>query len=135
MSNTQAVEVKIGDVGTVYFIPTYDNDLTPANFDPSLAATKELRFKMPGASGLCVRPATAAQKTIDGVSVWGLQYTVLAADVVAYVDENTGGFHQASGYVKIEPYVEFSSAQKWTGSTVTTDYQGRLLKVSSVLSV
>lgn len=127
-------EVKIGDVGTVYFIPTYDNDLTPANFDPSAASVKQLRFKMPGATSLCVRTATAAQKTIAGVAVWGLQYTVVAADVAAQSSESVGGFHQAAGKISIEGYVEFSSSQKWASETVTTDQQGRSLKVSARLS-
>lgn len=131
----ERTEIKVGDIGSVYFYPVYDNDLTQANFDPSAATTKQLVFKMPGASGLCVRTATAAQKTIDSVSVWGLQYTVLAADVVAYADTTTGGFHQEAGRVSIEGYLEFSSAQKWTGSTVTTDQQGRALRVVDRLSI
>jgi hypothetical protein len=130
----ERTEVKVGDVGTVYFLPTYDNDLSEANFNPTAATTKQLLFKMPGASGLCLRDATAAQKTIGGVSVWGLQYTVLAADVAAYTSTTVGGFHQSAGAVKIEGYVEFSSAQKWASSTVTTDQQNRTLRVSSRLS-
>jgi hypothetical protein len=122
-------EVKVGDVGTVYFLPTYDNDMSEVNFDPSAATTKQLIFKMPGASGLCIRSATAAQKTIGGVSVWGLQYTVLAADVAAWSSTSVGGFHQEAGTVKIEGYVEFSSAQKWASQTVTTDQQNRTLRV------
>lgn len=129
------VDVVIGDVGTVYFVPTYDFDPTPAtNFDPSLATVKQLIFKMPGASGLCVRDATATQKTIDGDSVWGLQYTVLAADVVAWVSESVGGFHQEAGPIKIEGHVEFSASQKWTSSTVTKDQQDRTLRVVERLS-
>jgi hypothetical protein len=121
-------EIKVGDVGTVYFVPTYDDDLTPANFNPTAATTKRLIFKMPGAAALLTRDATAVQKTIDGVSVWGLQYTVLAADVVA------DGFHQEAGEVSIEAYVEFSAAQKWSSSTVTKDQQERRLKVAERLS-
>lgn len=132
--STAASEVKIGDVGTVYFIPTYDNDIEFANFDPSLATTKQLIFKMPGASGLCVRAATATQKTIDNVSVWGLQYTVIEADVAAWSSASVGGFHQEAGPISIEAYVEFSSAQKWASSTVTKDQQNRTLKVVARLS-
>lgn len=127
-------DIIVGSVGTVYFLPTYDDDLTPANFDPSAATTKQLIFKMPGASGLCIRTATAAQKTIDAVSVWGLEYTVVAADVAAYVSTSVGGFHQEAGTVKIEGYVEFSSSQKWPSSTVTTDQQRRILKVKPRLA-
>lgn len=127
-------EIKVGDVGTVYFVPTYDNDLAEANFDPSLATTKQLVFRMPGASGLLTRTATAAQKTIGGVSVWGLQYTVLAADVAAYSSASVGGFHQSTGAVKIEGYVEFSSAQKWSSGIVAEDQQGRTLRVVARLS-
>lgn len=128
-------EIKVGTgAGTVYFVPTYDNDLTSSNFDPSAATTKQLRFKMPGASGLCVRTATPAQKTIDGVSVWGLQYTVTAADIAAWSSESVGGFHQAAGEIEIEPYLAFSSAQEWAGETVTRDQQGRILQVVERLS-
>ena len=122
-------EIKVGDVGTVYQVPTYDNDLTPANFDPSSATTKQLVFKMPGNSVLLTRAATATQVTIDGASVWCLAYTVTAADVAAYSSPTVGGFHQQAGPVSIEGYVEFSSAQKWSSSIVTKDQQGRPLKV------
>lgn len=130
----ESVEIHVGDVGTVYRVPCYDDDLAEVNFDPSAATTKQLIFKMPGASGLCVRAATAEQVTIDGVATWCLTYTVLAADVVPYVSVSEGGFHQQDGTVKIEGYVEFSSAQKWTSSTVATDQQGRTLQVVDRLS-
>lgn len=128
------MDVKIGDVGTKYQVPTYDSDLTPANFDPSAATTKQLVFKMPGQAQLLTRTATAEQVTIDGVATWCLTYTVLAADVQAYVDATTGGFHQAAGNVEIEAYVQFSSAQKWASETVTRDQHGRALKVVARLS-
>jgi len=127
-------EIHVGDVGTVYFLPTYDNDLSKVNFDPSSASVKQLIFKMPGAAGLVKRTATAVQKTIAGVSVWGLQYAVLAADVAAYSSESAGGFHQSSGPVSIEGYVEFSASQKWASGTVTEDQQGRTLRVVARLS-
>jgi len=121
-------DVKVGDIGTVYRLPTYDNDLAESNFDPSAATTKQLIFRMPGASGLLTRTATAAQVTIGGASIWCLTYTVLAADVVA------GGFHQEPGKITIEGYLEFSSAQKWSSSLVTKDQQERELRVVARLS-
>jgi len=127
-------EIHVGDVGTVYFVPTYDDDLSKVNFDPSSATVKQLIFKMPGASGLVKRAAVAAQKTIAGLSVWGLQYTVIEADVAAYSSESAGGFHQSAGLVSIEAYVEFSASQKWSSGTVTADQQTRSLRVSSRLS-
>lgn len=127
-------DIKVGDVGTVYFLPTFDDDLAPANFDPTAATVKQIVFKMPGTSVLITRTAVAAQETIDGVATWGLQYTVTAADVAAYVDATTGGFHQAAGPVKIEGYVEFSSSQKWASSRVTVDQQERDLKISRRLA-
>jgi hypothetical protein len=132
---SERTEAKVGDIGTVYFYPTYDNDLVEANFNPSAATLLQLVFRMPGATGLCIRPATAAQKTIGGAAVWGLQYTVLAADVVAWSSTSVGGFHQAAGNVSIEGYLEFSADQKWTGSTVTKDQQGRILRVVPRLAV
>lgn len=132
---TAASEIHVGDVGTVYFIPTYDDDITPTNFDPSAATTKQIVFKMPGASGLCIRTATATQRTTAaGADIWGLQYTVLAADVVAWSSTSVGGFHQQAGKIKMEGYVEFSSAQKWASGTVTKDQQGRELKIVSRLA-
>lgn len=128
-------EIKVGDIGTVYFLPTYDDDLTEANFDPSAATTKQLIFRMPGAAGLLTRTATAAQKTIDAVSVWGLQYTVVAADVVAYVSGSVGGFHQEAGTIRVEGYLVFSSDQKWASQTVTKDQQNRDIKISARLAV
>jgi hypothetical protein len=129
-------EVKIGDVGTVYFVPTYDDDRELTNFDPSSATTKQLVFRMQGASALLMRTATAVQQTIGGVDVWGLAYTVTAADVAPYdAQAQTGGFHQQAGPISIEGYLEFSPSQKWTSSTVTKDLQGRPLKVVGRLSV
>jgi hypothetical protein len=127
--------VKVGDIGTVYFLPTYDDDLTESNFDPSAATTKQLVFKMPGAATLLTRDATAAQKTIGGVSVWGLQYTVTAADAGAYASASVGGFHREAGTVSIEGYLVFSASQKWASSTVTKDQQNRDVKISERLSV
>ncbi len=128
------LDIKVGDVGTEYRVPIYDDDLSEANFDPSSASTKQLRFKMPGASGLCVRDATAEQVTIDGSAVWCLTYTVTADDVKAYVDESEGGFHQAAGPIKVEGYLVFSASEKWSSSTVTVDYRGRELRVTSTLA-
>lgn len=129
-------DIHVGDVGTVYFVPTYDDDLTPANFNPTAAVVKQIRFKMPGATTLLVRTADAAQQaTLDGASIWGLRYTVLAADVAAYVSETVGGFHQTTGVVILEGYVEFSAAQKWASDQVSDDQQGRSLRIRSRLSV
>jgi hypothetical protein len=127
-------DIKVGDIGTVYFLPTYDNDLTEANFDPSSATTKQIVFKMPGSSSLCTRTATATTKTISGVSVYGLQYTVVAADVATWSSASVGGFHQSPGAVKMEGYVEFSSSQKWSSGVVTVDQQGRPLRVVARLA-
>lgn len=121
------MDVKVGDVGTEYFVPTYDDDLEKVNFDPSSATTKQLIFRMPGAAALLTRTAIAAQKTIDGASVWGLRYTVTSTDLAS-------GFHQEAGPIAIEGYVEFSSEQKWSSSIVETDHQGRDLKVIERLS-
>jgi hypothetical protein len=118
----------------VYDVPIYDDDLDLTTFDPS-TADAVLRFRMPGLSAIIERDAEAVQKTIDGASVWCLRYVVVAADVRAYQDADTGGFHQEAGPIAIEPYLEFSSSQKWTGSTVTTDQQGRPLKVVARLSL
>jgi hypothetical protein len=134
MSSSNAAEIHVGDIGTVYRVPCYDDDLTPANFDPSAATTKQLIFKMPGTAALITRAATAAQVTIDGASVWCLTYTVTAADVAAWASDTVGGFHQEAGTVKIEGYLEFSSSQKWASGTVTKDQQGRTLRVVARLA-
>lgn len=127
-------DVKVGDIGTVYDVPVYDNDLSLANFDPSAANPMQLVFKMPGATGLCVRTPSAVQKTIAGVSVWCLRYTVVAADVAAWNSASVGGFHQAAGDVSIEAHLDFGANQKWTSGTVTKDMQGRTLRVVARLS-
>lgn len=130
-----AGEIMTADVGTVYRVPCYDNDMAPVNFDPSSATVKQLIFKMPGAAGLLTRTATPAQVTIDGVATWCLTYTVLAADVAAYVSGTVGGFHQSVGTITVEGYVEFSAAQKWASSPVTIDQQGRTLRVKARLAI
>ncbi len=129
-------DIKVGDVGTVYFVPTFDGNVRAVNFDPSAAPTKKLIFKMPGASGLCERTAVAAQQAdVSGSVRWGLQYTVTAADVAAWSSTSVGGFHQAAGAITIEAYVEFSASQKWSSLPVTTDVNGRALTVVARLSV
>lgn len=132
-------EIKVGDVGTEYFVPTYDNDLTPANFDPSLAIVKQIIFKMPGAALLCVRDAVAIQQEalVDGTivaAIWGLRYVVTPADVAAQTDAATGGFHLRPGPIKMEGFVRFSGAQMWASQTVTKDQRGRDLKVVARLT-
>ncbi len=123
-------DIKVGTVGTVYDVPIFDDDLVAADFDPSLAT-----IKMPSQTVLLTRDATALQKAIGGVTRWCLRYTVVAADVMAWVDANTGGFHQAVGVVQVEPYIEFGANQKFPGSTVRLDQQGRQLKVIARLAV
>ena len=130
-------DVHVGDIGTVYRVPTYDKDLVPSNFDPSLATTKQIVFRMPDADGtyrLLTRTATEAQVTIDGVATWCLTYTVTAADVGVYVDGTSGGFHQRAGDISIEGYLVFSSSQKWASGTVSRDQNGRLLRIVARLA-
>lgn len=117
------MDIKVGDIGTEYFVPTYDNDLAAVNFDPSLATIKRIIFRMPGAPALLTRTATAAQRTINSVATWGLVYTVAAADVVPE------GFHQEAGPIALEGYLYFGTNQVWSSSIVTTDQQGRDLQV------
>jgi hypothetical protein len=120
---SEPADIHVGDVGTVYQVPCYDNDLSRVNFDPTSAATKQLIFSMPGASTPLARTAIAVQVTINAVAVWCLAYTVVAADVVA------GQFHQQPGPVKLQGYLQYSAAQSWKSSVVATDQQGRALQV------
>ncbi len=131
---TARSDIKVGDIGTVYRVPVYDNDLEEANFDPSTASVKQIVFKMPGTTGLVARTATPAQVTIGVESVWCLTYTVTAADVAPWASATVGGFHQEAGPVSLEGYVEFSASQKWASSTVTKDQQGRPLRVVARLA-
>jgi hypothetical protein len=125
---------KVGDLGTVYDVPLYDDDLELVNLDPSAASVMQLIFRMPGAAGLAVRDADPVQVSIGGVDVWCLRYIVTAADVAPYQDASTGGFHQSDGLVSIEAHLEFGSNQKWTSSTVTRDQQGRPRRIVARLS-
>lgn len=135
MPHPNPKEIHVGDIGTVYDYPLYDDDISPATFDPSTANVLQLIFKMPGATGLCVRTATPVQKTINGASVWCLRYTVVAADVAAWSSASAGGFHQEAGAVSLEAHLEFGANQKWTGNAVTHDQQRRPLQVVARLSV
>lgn len=128
------MDIKTADCGTDYFIPTFDRDLAPANFNPTAATVKQIVFRMPGVTALITRTATAAQRTIEGVAVWGLRYVVVATDVGAWVDANNGGFHYAAGPISMEGYVEFSSAQKWSSGIVTIDQKRRPLQVVARLA-
>lgn len=136
MSTPRAADVLTADVGTVYRVPTYDTDVNPpVNFDPSTASVKEIVFRMPTGDPdtpyrLLTRTATAEQIELDDVDVWCLVYTVVPADIAAYdEDDETGGFHVAAGELSLEGHLEFSSSQQWTSSPVTTDQQGRRLRV------
>lgn len=117
-------EVHVGDLRTLYQVPIYDDDLEPVNFDPSGASVKKIRFRMPGNVALIERNATPAQVTIEGEAVWCLTYLVNpldAADVAA--------FHIEPGPIVLEGYVEYGNGGKWTSNKITTDHQGRMLKV------
>lgn len=133
MAKETRVDIKVGDVGTEYCIPIGDDDLTPTTFNPTEASRKLLRFRQPGASGLCVRNAETKQIVINGVPTWCLTYTVVEADVQSYVDESTGGFHQQAGRIKVEAYLEFATGQKWSSSIAEADARGRELRVSARL--
>lgn len=125
-------EVKVGTgAGTVYRVPTYDDDVALENFDPSTATTKQIIFKMPGSEALITRDADAVQ---DDDGIWGLEYTTTAADIAPYTSPTVGGFHQEAGTISIEGYVAFSAAQEWASSTVTKDQQDRPLRVVARLS-
>lgn len=114
-------EIHIGDIGTIYNVPLFDDDLQEANFDPSAATTKKLSFAMPGNSAPLERNATAIQITINGVVTWVLQYTVLSGDAAT--------FHIAAGPVSIEAKLVMPDGRQWTSSRVTTDLLGRKLRV------
>ena len=118
-------EIQIGDIGTLYQVPIYDDDLAPANFDPSSATTKKLYFKMPTATGFATleRTATAAQVTIDGASIWCLTYTVVTGDAAE--------FHIAAGAITIQGSLTYADGRTWRSNKITTDQQGRPLKVYS----
>lgn len=117
-------EIHVGDLKSLYQVPIYDDDLEPVNLDPSSASVMKIRIRMPGNDALIERDATAAQVTIDGESVWCLTYEVDPNDA-ADVDE----FHIAPGPIALEGYIEYSDGGKWTSNKITTDHQGRPLKV------
>lgn len=138
MTLARRADVVIDDLGTEYFVPTFDEDVEPENFNPTTATVKQIVFKMPAADGayvLITRAATAAQReTLDGDSIWGLLYTVLEADIGVYVDTDNGGFHQYAGYLTLEGHVEFGSSQKWTSQPVTRDQHDRPLRIVARLA-
>ncbi len=68
---------------------------------------------------------TVGNKSVD---LWGLQYTVVAADVAA------DGFHQEAGQVQIQGYLEYSANQKWSSSIITRDYLDRPLEILARLA-
>lgn len=122
-------EIHIGDVGTIYRVPIFDHDLIPANFNPSGAIVKQLYWRQPGVVARVERDATAEQITIDGVSTWCLTYAVTTADVVTDME-----FHQATGKIQMQGYIEYTDGSKWSSDILTTDYKGRSLKVARNLS-
>ena len=122
-------DIHVGDVGTVYQVPTYDDDLTLANFDPSSADVKKIYFSMPqldGSVAVINRNAVAAQVTINDVAVWCLTYTVVSGDAAT--------MHIAAGYLKLQGYIEFADGRKWWSSIITHDYRDRLLEIGANLA-
>lgn len=117
-------EIKVGDKKTIYRVPTYDDDLEEVNFDPSSANVKKIRFRMPGNDAVIERDATPAQITIDGASIWCLTYEVDPNNA-----DDVAQFHIEPGPIALEGYVQYADGGEWTGSKVTTDQQGRVLKV------
>jgi len=117
-------EIHLHDLRTVYQVPIYDDDLEAVNFNPTSASVKKIRLRMPGNDTLIERDATAAQVTIDGESVWCLTYEVDPDD-----PDDVAAFHIEPGPIALEGYIEFSDGGKWTSNKITTDHQGRMLKV------
>jgi hypothetical protein len=116
-------EIQVGDIGTIYQVPIYDEDLAMVNFDPSSALVKKIYFRMPTSTGHVTRERTAvpAQVAIDGVQTWCLTYTVLAADAAE--------FHTDIGLLTIQGYIEYADGRKWRSNKITKDYQGRPLRI------
>ncbi len=121
-------EIHIGDLRTVYQVPIYDDDLEPVNFNPTSAAVKKIRIRMPGNAALIERDATPVQETIDGEEVWCLQYEVDPNE-----PDDVATFHIAAGVIALEGYIEYADGGRWTSNKITTDHQGRVLKVHSNL--
>jgi hypothetical protein len=137
MSNQtqEPTEIFVSDVGTDYFIPTYDNDAALVNFDPNAASAAKMYFRMTGLPELLVRTATPSTRTINEIVIYGLEYVVVAADVAPYQNPSSGGFHQQPGPVSIQAHIEYDADHKWSSSIITHDVQGRPLKVVARLSV
>lgn len=119
-----SADIHVGDIGTVYQVPVYDDDLTLANFNPSTALVLKIIFSMPQVNGgvaTIERTASAVQVTINGVAVWCLQYTVLTADVAT--------MHIAPGYLQLQGYLEMADGRKWRSNVITMDSRDRLLQI------
>lgn len=116
-------EIQVGDIGTLYQVPIYDDDLEEVTFDPSTAQEKKIHFRMPSPTGHVTleRTADAAQVTINGASVWCLTYTVTTDDAAT--------FHITPGLMSVQGYVQYADGRKWHSNIITKDNQGRPLKI------
>lgn len=127
-------EVHVGDVGTKYRCRCYDNG---ADFDPSAATVKKIRFKMPGLQTNTSPPTSVAVIEKDASVETGsgseagqffLYYVITAADV------DSLGFHSRPGPIKIQGYVEFSASQLWYSDIIDEDTASAELRVYKNLS-
>lgn len=120
------LDIHVNDVGTTFRVPTFDADLTPVNFDPSDADTKQLIFKL-GNAAIVTRDAGVAQVDIDGTLTWCLTYQVVLADLAA-------GLQNVAAALKIQGRIAYADGRTWRSSWATVDYKNRTLKVAPNLA-
>lgn len=112
------MSIQVGDKGTTYVVPIRDNGVT---FDPSTAATKQMRFLFPGQATV-TRTASVEQRTIHGVLEWCLVYTMVPANDAAI-------FHAAAGLVSVQGVLVYDSDREWSTQPITLDAERNRLRV------
>src|SRR5688500_7992058 len=114
-------EIHIGDRGTEYRLNLTDSE---GAVDPSTATVKQILFYLPQGE-VVVKDADVLA---DGspATAWSLTYTIVEGDGIG---SPAGEFHESSGRLKVQAYLEWADGSRFHSSIRQTDDEGAELRV------
>jgi hypothetical protein len=114
-------EIHIGDRGTEYRLLLTDSD---GYVDPSDATVKQIIFYVPAGEAI-VKTADVLAHGSPATS-WSLTYTIVEGDGLG---SPAGEFHESSGRLKVQAYLEWADGSRFHSSIRQTDDAGTELRV------
>lgn len=115
------IEVHVGNIGTLYQVPTVDQDGAP--LDPTDAIVKEIWFGLPQGT---LRKAATVVGSGSPSDAWMLTYRVVADDGIG---SPPGQFHQATGRLQLQGHLEWADGTRITSPIYQVADNGVELRV------